>query len=462
MKIFISLLFFLILAVFMLFAVIDYQVHKNSSDYKFIGKPLYKISQIPKNAKKIIMNPKVIFNDTDSISNALNVQDNYFELNQNQNISNFFGTNISKAMVIVTGRKRGGAFLEILNLGDSSSLFRYDIEDKEAEKILNKYLESNNSLIWDTNQSFSPKPQLLHPLIIGDKLIFQLPGQGGPLFFINRNKELKLFSGNDFFYHHSKEIDHEGNIWSPAYLNSYEQDPNLFGVPLQDTRNDGIVKLSPNGNVLFSKSLIDIFFQNNLESLILGNGSKYDIDPFHLNDIQPVNKDGKYFKKGDLFLSLRNMSLILLYRPSTNKVLKILRGPFVRQHDVNIISEKLISIFNNNNYLTAIDPIGEKQTKDGKIYNQMITYDFNTSLFNNPLSKQMMKYKIKTGTQGRGKFFTNKKLFIEESDAGKLYFFDNEQLISMYVNYDGSFIYPLSWSRIYNESEIDIILNFLE
>ena len=44
-------------------------------------------------------------------------------------------------------------------------------------------------------------------------------------------------------------------------------------------------------------------------------------DGLHLNDIQPALTDSPYWKKGDLFLSLRHKSLILLYRPSTGKII---------------------------------------------------------------------------------------------------------------------------------------------
>ena len=68
----------------------------------------------------------------------------------------------------------------------------------------------------------------------------------------------------------------------------------------------------------------------------------------HLNDIQPVLYDGNYMKKGDLLLSVRNISLIILYRPSNNKILKIIEGEFLNQHDVDIINDSTISIYNNN------------------------------------------------------------------------------------------------------------------
>ena len=36
-------------------------------------------------------------------------------------------------------------------------------------------------------------------------------------------------------------------------------------------------------------------------------GAYVGTDPFHINDIQPVLQDGKYWMKGDVFLSLRSI-----------------------------------------------------------------------------------------------------------------------------------------------------------
>ena len=39
--------------------------------------------------------------------------------------------------------------------------------------------------------------------------------------------------------------------------------------------------------------------------------------------------------------------LVILYRPSNNKIIKVIRG-FLNQHDVDIIDDRRISIYNNN------------------------------------------------------------------------------------------------------------------
>ena len=113
--------------------------------------------------------------------------------------------------------------------------------------------------------------------------------------------------------------------------------------------DDGIVKLSPDGEILFEKSVSQIFIDNGLEYLLFSVGDRnFTLDPIHLNDIQPVNFDSKYWKKGDVFISIRHQSMVFLYRPSTNKIIWKGTGPFFHQHDVDILNDHQISVFNNN------------------------------------------------------------------------------------------------------------------
>ena len=92
-------------------------------------------------------------------------------------------------------------------------------------------------------------------------------------------------------------------------------------------------------------------------------------DPIHLNDIQPVLSDGKYFKKGDVFLSLRNLSMIVLYRPDENKIIWHKQFPWIWQHDVDILNDHQISIYNNKRMMLNLD-------KSEKKHSNILIYDF--------------------------------------------------------------------------------------
>ena len=122
---------------------------------------------------------------------------------------------------------------------------------------------------------------------------------------------------------------------------------------MNDFKDDSVVKINSNGKILFNKSVTEILIENKIfpENIAINSYLSGEKDPIHLNYIEPALADTEYWKQGDLFLSLRHQSSIVLNRPSTNKIIYYLTGPFSQQHDVDIISDKEISIFNNNNFV---------------------------------------------------------------------------------------------------------------
>ena len=170
-------------------------------------------------------------------------------------------------------------------------------------------------------------------------------------------------------------------------------------------------------------------------------------NPFHLNDIQPVLTDGSFWKKGDLFLSLRNLSMIMLYRPSTNKVLWHQQGPWIYQHDVDIMSENDLSIFNNNLNL---------EKNEVKNNNETLIYNFLNNKTSNPYKKAYEINKIATPASGLSEILKNGDIFVEETLNGRLLRMDkNGKIIWQYINrLKNNKLYVLSWSRYLNNEVI--------
>ena len=195
---------------------------------------------------------------------------------------------------------------------------------------------------------------------------------------------------------------------------------------------------------MFEKSVSQILIDNGLGYLIFSTGTKdFEKDPIHLNDIQPVDFDGKFWKKGDIFLSLRNQSMIVLYRPLTNKIIWKWVGPFSQQHDVDILDDYRISIFNNN----AINVIGDKNILDG--YNEVIIYDFKTNKHNSYLKESLIKNSIRTRTQGLSEILPNGDLFIEENNSARLLYFNSDGTLKWtFLNRSkNGKTYNLGWSE---------------
>jgi len=268
-----------------------------------------------------------------------------------------------------------------------------------------------------------------HPFLFenGD-LLFK--DQGGPLILIDKCSKIKWVKEGT--YHHSIEMDHNQDLWVASQM------------PAENFINDSIEKISKKGVVKFQKSVLELLEENNLGNLIVT--SKETIDPIHLNDIQPVLADGPFWIKGDIFLSLRNLSLVILYRPSSNKVLWYQQGPWVYQHDVDILDKNRISIFNDNLNL-------EKNKVNGS--NNTLIYDFSSKKTSNPFKKAYEINKIKTPEAGLSEILDNNDIFVEETLNGRLLRMDkNGKIVWEYINRsDNKKLYILSWSR-YLSNEI--------
>ena len=107
--------------------------------------------------------------------------------------------------------------------------------------------------------------------------------------------------------------------------------------------------------------------------------SKWEIDPWHGNDVDPLPKalDSVYpgFNAGDLLMSLRSSNLILVLNPENLKVKWWRQGLTRRQHDPDWNPKGTITVLDNNmhrghSHIVEIDPVTMKSHKivDGKVY----------------------------------------------------------------------------------------------
>ncbi len=321
----------------------------------------------------------------------------------------------------------------------------------------NKSLKNSEEFKYINRDRNNSRMLFRHPILLNDGgLVFQ---DRTPLFKIDSCSNL-IFQNTHDHFHHSIERDIEGNIWVPSHMYPQSLPIQKVGRNLLEEAgyiDDGIVKLSPDGKILFEKSVSQIFIDNGLEYLLFSRG--FIIDPIHLNDIQPVDFDGDFWKSGDVFLSLRNQSMVLLYRPSSNKILWKGVGPFFEQHDVDILDDHKISIFNNNDVKNFVNG----NYVDGE--NQVIIYDFKKKGYSYYLNESLIRNNVRTGTQGLSQILPNGDLFVEETNYGR----------TLYFNSDGSLrwtnvnrapngkVYRVGWSRImYNKNDIEIIKKFLQ
>jgi len=413
----------------------------------WISKIALTLAEIPVNAKKILEGP----------SGDLSREDRF------PSLDGFNGTpNLEESYLLLSkydGDLQEG-LVELVDLRTFEILHTWN-PDIDAFNDLVEQIDEFNNLQRDNNNF---RYILRHPKLLRDGgLLFQ---DSTPLRRIDACSNLVFQNTHDQF-HHSIEIDIDGNIWVPSFIYPQSLPIKKVGRGLSSRDgflDDGIVKLSADGEILFEKSVSQIFIDNGLEYLLFAVGDShssgrgdFNFDPIHLNDIQPVNFDGEFWKKGDVFLSLRHQSMILLYRPSTNEILWKGTGPLFHQHDVDILDSHRISIFNNNSKDFADDDI-----VDG--HNEVIIYNFKTNKYSSYLQDSLIENDLRTITQGRSQILVNGDLFVEETNYARTLFFNSDgSLRWTHVNRaDDGNVYMVGWSRIlYTDKDIQTVNNFL-
>ena len=314
--------------------------------------------------------------------------------------------------------------VDIVDLNDFKVIhtYRHDIAAMNDQILITKKF---SNIHRDNNQT---RFLYFHPLIFEDGSLISIYG---PLYKIDLCSNLQWIKYEKKF-HHSLTIDHDGNIWIPGYMDPKSK---YIEKHLNIQNEDSIIKINTEGKILYEKSVFEILIKN---KLLDDNIFKQGIDPLHLNSIEPALSDTEYWKKGDVFLSLRNQSKIIHYRPGTDQVISNITGPFAQQHDIQIISDQEIAIFNNNNFVVDNE------------YSQIIIYNFETHKFRTLFNDQLGKNNFKTYTQGLSHIFKDNALMVEEQEHGRILLFNNEgEKEWEFVNKDkNGYIGEVSWSRV--------------
>ena len=407
----------------------------------WISKTALILSEIPVNLKSAL------------VSN-LKIEDRF------PTLGGFNGTFNSEESYLLLSRYDGDlkeGVVELIDLRNFEILHTWNPDIDKFNKMIEqvdefKYLER------DLNNS---RHMLYHPIINNEgDLIFI--ADKAPFRIINRCSNLVSQNNHDNF-HHSLESDNSGNIWTSTHMYPQSLSEKRVGRNIVQEGgyfDDAIVKLSPDGEILYEKSISQLLIENGMEIRLsmVGTNHEFQLDPIHINDVQPVDADGLYWQKGDVFISLGHQSMIILFRPSTEEIIWKFDTNIFHQHDVDIINDHQISIFNNNRKYFY----NNAYFVDG--HNEVLIYDFEKEEVSSYLKKSLFTEDVRTVSEGRSEILPNGDLFIEESNyARTLYFNSDGSLRWTHVNRaENGNVYRVAWSRIlYTQEDIKTVNTFL-
>ncbi|MCY1127313.1 hypothetical protein OU426_10660 [Frigidibacter sp. RF13] len=320
--------------------------------------------------------------------------------------------------------------VELVDLKDFSVLYRWE----PVPELLMEGAPTVSKIVPYT-QWANRRYRALHPLLMPDgSLVFG--GQFSPLFRLSACGDM-VWRQDSVTFHHSVTVDAEGGFWGPTFI-----EPSQVST-LETFREDALTRVDANGQITMQRSLADILIRHGHSYIIY---QYFNDDPLHTNDIEPVFEDGPYWKKGDLFVSMRHPSVAMLYRPSTDEIVWFKQGPWLGQHDIDIIDDHTIAIFNNN--------YGDRG-RGGEIFGNtdVMFYDFATDQVTRPYEKAMGAdlgdVPVLAVSNGLMDFAPSGHMFVEEDTSGRiLVYAPDRTLWAEYINRSAKGVpFRMSWSR---------------
>ena len=339
---------------------------------------------------------------------------------------------------------KGYTVAELIDLSDKRVIHSWE---PDPEVLLADV--ERTSKILPYSQWHRGRFRAMHPLVLEDASLV-MHGQFSPLMKLDHCGE-RVWIQDGANFHHSLNVDADGNFWAPTII-----EPSTTFSDDQ-VRDDGLGHVSADGELISNESMAAIFERNGHAYLTV-QAYNFSNDPLHMNDIEPVLEDGPFWKKGDLFISMRKRSLITLYRPSTDEIIWQQRGPWLVQHDVDIVDDHTISIFDN-----AVKNRGKggfiEDTSD------IAFYDFETDEVTYPYRETSREARILAVTNGLNDLTESGHQILEEDTSGRLLIYDaNGKLVEEFYNKatpDGP-AWRMSWSRYVPEALGQNIIAALE
>jgi hypothetical protein len=328
--------------------------------------------------------------------------------------------------------------VELMRLSDGRIMHQWMLSDAEARRI-------------DPNKDMAPAGQPLfqpaHPLLLEDGSI--IGANEGPLLKLDRCSRVQWAKRGTF--HHAIEKSDDGTFWVSGVLTPSSFDASIY----PELRDDSIVQISLDGEIIQERSVARMLVDNGHQALLFGVGA-YDQDPVHLNETQPVLATAKHWQRGDVFLSSRHRSSVFLYRPSENRIVWLKTGPWMNQHDVEMVNDHTISVFGNDVVRLRPETLKVLPAPVNYTYvrgqSTVYLYDFDTDQISRPYDRILAKLKLGMIAAGRSKVLPNGDVYIDDAVGRRVFRTSPDQVRWTYT--PDSTRANMNWSRYLSAEEV--------
>jgi hypothetical protein len=394
-----------------------------------IRKSVLSIAEFPTQAKGLLG----LLNNYLPPKGVSNIYSNYFEVSPGSN-------GISGFLLVSYISSNGGNVVSLINLSDSSSRVIYPPTNS------NRVIQYSDSLIGSEprrQSSFSSRHRVWNPYLSKD---------GALTYTIHWNDliSVDLKTGQEKWrvrgaFHHSIEPDANGDLWVCGAV-----EPESISNPKSKTRHSSkvfedqtLVKVSPSGKILQVVSVADLILNSGLEYLLYGSANpNVNFDPIHLNQITPILSDSGVFKKGQILVSLRNISTILLIDPDSQSVVWHGSGNWMNQHCVIPVAPSKFSVLDNHSFASG------EYWLNSAWRTRIVTHNIETGRTSEVRVNEESPRYFHIPIEGRALPVGPNHWMIEDCLNGTIMIFGNQKLVFKWSNlYPDGTVGITSWCR---------------
>lgn len=358
------------------------------------------------------------------------------------------GELLSGFLIIPFLNSNGFHQVSALNLSNKTVRALYvDTNRKFIAKYSDKLINSESR----RQSEIQSRNRIWHPYLLNDGLlVYCIPSND--LVAVDTKTGLETWRIRGSF-HHSVECDFDGNLWVCASSKPSEILKYGLSIKLNEMNFDDqiLVKVSQNGKILKSISVSEILIKSGLEHLLFGVSNPIiNSDPIHLNQISPISHNSGVFRKGQILVSLRNLSTIILLDPDQGTVNWYQTGPWMNQHCVMPVRPSVFSVLDNHSFASG------KHWLDPSWTSKIIEYDINLKSVNEINLEEALQRNLKIPIEGRALPMADNGWVLEDCTSGTVIIIKNGTVVYKWSNYysDRS-VGITSWCRyISNEDAV--------
>lgn len=398
------------------------------------------VAEFPTHAKSLIG----LLNNYLPPKGVSNIYSSYLEVSPGSN-------RISGYLLVSCISSNGANVVSLINLSNRVSQIISLPPNNDREIQYSDYLNGSEPR---RQSSFSSRHRVWNPYLSKEgALTYTIPWNDLISIDLKTGQEKWRVRGA---FHHSIEPDSNGNLWvcgalKPESINNPKSKPRHSNQVFED---QALVKISPFGKILQVISVADLILTSGLEYLLYGSSNpSVNFDPIHLNQITPILSDSGRFKKGQILVSLRNVSTILLIDPDSQRVVWHGSGNWMNQHCVMPVGPSTFSVLDNHSFASGeywLNP--EWRTR-------ILTHNIETGQSSEISVNGQSPRDFHIPIEGRALPIHSVNWMLEDCIQGAIMIFKNQNLIFKWSNlYPDGTVGVTSWCRYI---DIDVVPDFM-